>query len=472
MHPFSPSHEINRIINEVKSAPTPKTRGGYCKLILALRNALEKNCTEEQQAEIAKLMDKLCDEYLELSKHYVDFLDIPFEERKELYYEMTTRGSARDACHLGELLLMEGENAGTQLIVHAAAEGDIRAIFITAKLMVDGMYDCPKDPKKAVALLRHAAENNYAPALELMASLYWDGNGNWDFPRNRDKAQVLMDAAVKLYSKYSFSSGKHKIAYENHCACMRHIAGCMQNLRNGGLEQLYPGFYPSYLALQLSFYPINEEGLRARAHYICEYMAHYGQTFYLGQYYWGVKLPLISLEIEPPNDSHLGCTYAQTHEDKIYFHISIAPFPEERTSTFKTYWNLQYQISSTLAHELAHCYLIMEYNNQLQAKHPLTLPLVEGHATNTQYQFARLNYYKGVLAPSRFIECLSSSYAKYFFDFKEAFIQPDGLADWDKITQVIEHVSEGNPRIEVEQQPIKETYETPLFYGLGFNGYV
>ncbi len=472
MSPFYRSNEIDRIINEVKSAPTPKTRGGYCKLILALRNTLEKSCTEKQQAEIAALMDKLCNEYLELSKHYVDFLDIPFEERKELYYEMTTRGSARDACHLGELLLMAEENIGAKLIMQAAAEGDIRSIFITAKIMVDGMYDCPKDPKQAVALLRYAAENNYAPALELMAALYWDGNGNWDFPRNREKAQLYMDAAVKTYSKYSFSSGKHQKAYENHCACMRHIAGCMQNLRNGGLEQLYQGFYPSYLALQLSFYPLNEEGLRARAHYISEYMAHYGQTFYLGQYYWGVKLPLISLELEPPNESHLGCTHTQTVGDKIFFHISISPFPEQRTSTIKTYWNLQYQVNSTLAHELAHCYLCMEYNQLLHTKHPVVLALVEGHATNCQYQFARLNYYKGVLAPSRYIECLSSDYTQYFYDFKEAFIQPDGLADWDKITDFIEQICEGKPRVELEQLPIKETYETPLFYGLGFNGYV
>ncbi len=467
--------KVTQIIENVKSAPAPKTRGGYQELILQLAQALEIEMTEAESQQLNQLLDKFCNEYIEMSKRYVSFLDYPFEERAEFYAFMAKRGGIRDICHLGELMLMREDRNGVLLILKAAAEMDVRAVFIAAKILANGMFDCACDTDKAKELLTYAAEKEYAPALELLAALCWDGDGNWDFPRNRDLAQVCMNKAVEIYSKYSFGNSKLQASYEEHCKCMKYIAMRMEQLRDGGLERLYPGFYPSYLALRLSYYPLTEDGLRARAHCICEFMAHYGQTFYLGNYYWQVKLPLISLEIEEPNGSYLGCTTSVQQGDTVRFHISIVPIEQQRTTTEKTFWQLQLQVNSTLAHELAHCFLIKEYNRQVSGNSPEKVLIKEGHATNCEYQFTRLMYYKGLLTPEAFAEphaYLSSDYAQYFLTFRELFIDSDDLLNWKKLTATIKRFNNNDTIRQVEQLPNKGVYEAPQFCGIAFNGYV
>lgn len=467
--------KVTQIIDEVKSESTPKTRGGYQRLILKLAQAQKMEKSESESQNLEQLLDTLCSGYIELSKQYVSFLDYPFEEREEFYAFMALRGGLRDICHLGELLLMREDKMGVRLILSAAAEGDVRAVFIAAKILAYGMFDSASNPAKAKELLAYAARKEYAPALELLAALCWDGDGNWDFPRDRDMAQACINKAVEIYAKYKFGNSKLQAAYEEHCKCIKYIANKMEQLRDGGLERLYPGFYPSYLALKLSFYPLTEEGLRSRAHCICEFMAHYGQTFYLGDYYWQVKLPLISLSIEEPNDSYLGMATTMKEGDTVRFHITVAPSMVQRTTTEKTFWQFQLQVNSTLAHELAHCFLMKEYNNQLFGKEPDKVLIREGHATNCQYQFTRLTYYKGLLTPEDFAKphaYLSRDYSQYFLIFRANFIDSDDLLNWDKLTAAINHVSDNVSRHQVRQVPNKGVYEIPQFCGMGFNGYV
>ena len=472
---FNKKGKVTQIIEEVKSAPSPKSRGGYQKLILKLAHAQKTEMSEPESRELNELLNTLCGEYIELSKQYVSFLDYPFEEREEFYAFMAQRGGIRDICHLGELMLMREEQKGVELICAAAAERDVRAVFIASKILANGMFNCSNVPDKAKTLLSYAAEKNYAPALELLAALYWDGDGNWDLPRDRDMAQKYIDKAAEIYPKYRFADSKLQASYAEHCQCVKHIADSMKKLRNGGLERLYTGFYPSYLALRLSYYPLNVEGLRARAHCICEYMAHYGQTFYLGKYYWEVKLPLISLSIEENSNSYLGLTRTIQEGNTVRFHITIAPFETQRTTTEKTFWYLQLQVNSTLAHELAHCFLLKEFNRQLFGSSPEKNIIAEGHATNCEYQFTRLMYYKGQLTPEEFAEphaFLSQDYSKYFQIFRQSFIDSNDLLDWSKLTAIIEQINDNTPRHQVKQVPNDGIYEAPRFCGLAFNGYV
>lgn len=472
MHHNTTPDAVTQLIAGVKSAPTPRTRGGFGDLILKLTRIRPLCNNDLQITETDNLLNQLCHQYLELSKHYADFLDIPLAGREALYRVMSARGAARDTCHLGELMLLRSDDEGAPLILRAAIQGDPRAAFIYAKLLAEGMYGSPRDPQKATGLLQYAARKGYAPALELIAALYWDGNGNWNFPRNRDKAQQYMNAAVELYSKHSFTNTIHKTAYENHCRCMKHVAGTMQRLRENGLNELPHGFCPSYLALLLSFYPLNSKGLRARAHYICEYMAHYGRTFYLGDYYWRVRLPLISLSLEPSDFNISGCTHTGQKDDKICFIININPIEEEQPTSEPQYWEQQYRVNTTLAHELAHCSLNMEFNHQLNIDHPLAHTIAEGHATNCQYQFARLVYHKGILTPADFARSLTPEYQQYFMTFRRQFINPKGMADWHKIATSINAMNQNCPDMELRQLPFGEVFEPPTFYGLGFKGYV
>ena len=85
------------------------------------------------------MLDKLSRSYMELSERYVPFLDIPLPKREELYAIMAARGSARDACHLGELMLMRNLDEGVGHIFTAAKEGDVRACFIAAN---SGCFFC------------------------------------------------------------------------------------------------------------------------------------------------------------------------------------------------------------------------------------------------------------------------------------------------------------------------------------------
>lgn len=467
--------KVTQIIEEVKSASTPKTRGEYQSLILKLAQGQEMEKTESESQQLEQLLNTLCSEYIELSKQYEGFLDYPFEEREEFYTFMAQRGGLRDICHLGELLLMREDKIGVRYVLNAAAEGDVRAVFIAAKILVNGMFGSEGNPDKAKELLSYAARKGYAPALELLAALHWDGDGNWDFPRDRDLAQVYINKAAEIYSQYKFGNSILQAAYEKHCKCIKYIANKMEQLRDGGLERLYPGFYPSYLALKLSFYPLTEEGLRARAHCICEFMAQYGQTFYLGDYYWQVKLPLISLSIEEPNDSYLGMATTMQEGDTVRFHITVAPSMVQRTTTEKTFWQFQLQVNSTLAHELAHCFLMKEYNRQLFGKEPDKVLIREGHATNCQYQFTRLTYYKGLLTPEDFAKpyaYLSRDYAQYFLTFRANFIDSNDLLNWDKLTAAINYISDNVSRHQLRQVPNKGVYEIPQFCGIGFNGYV
>ncbi len=470
----SPDSKAEKALQEIQEAPTPETRGGFCKLICKLIKLKEETTDKQLLAKIENELSTRCRQYRKLCRSYVDCLDSPFAEREELYREMASRDSARDTCHLGELLLMRDDNSGTKYITRAAQQGDSRALYIAAKLHVEGMFDCEQDKKKARDLLIQAAQSKYAPALEMLAALHWDGDGNWNFNRNREKALQYMTTAAQIYSMYKFVSEKHQRDYADYCACMNHIAAQMQSLINGGLELLPEGFYPSFLALRLSYYPLNEEGLRARAHYICEYMSHYGKTFYLGDYLWNVRLPLISLSIEDSNDQVLGLTRTWMDGKKIRFHISIMPQSIQRTNTLKTYWLDEESVNTTIAHELAHCYLFKEYNYRLNQRHPEYLTILEGHATNCEYQFCRLVYHKGCYTRKQFARPyahLSRKYAEYFNTFCDNFIDYDDMLNWDTLHNYIYSMGSDHTRVTMEQVINSEPFTQPIFYGLGFNIY-
>lgn len=74
--------KVTQIIDEVKSESTPKTRGGYQRLILKLAQAQKMEKSESESQNLEQLLDTLCSGYIELSKQYVSFLDYPFEERE------------------------------------------------------------------------------------------------------------------------------------------------------------------------------------------------------------------------------------------------------------------------------------------------------------------------------------------------------------------------------------------------------
>jgi TPR repeat protein len=143
--------------------------------------------------------------YVRLADLYRDGSDIPrsYEKSIEYYKKAIELGDTRAEVNLGEnhakrnFGKLSSPKIGIELLDHAVAAGDRRAVTVLANLYFSGT-GVPRDIQHGLQLLAGAADNGSAPAASSLIALYRDGDLK-QIDRNIEKAQSLLEKYKEIY---------------------------------------------------------------------------------------------------------------------------------------------------------------------------------------------------------------------------------------------------------------------------------
>ena len=410
-------------------------------------------------------------------QHRPAFLDEPDDARGDVYKRLADYGNARGQRLYAELGAT-GQDMAVQYLFKAARGGDGRACHIAAYVcMYGGLPGVTRNQENARQWLFAAARAGYAPAKEKLAAIYWEGDPNWGVKWDQALAQQYLREAIGLYRNWTLSNISQQEKFVSFCEQLEHVDKLMTAFRNRASGSIIKGFYPSFLAMRLSFYSESDGGLRARMTYINEFMQRYPISYHID------ALPQLDLAYVPINmaklgENHLGMQYSKWPEKgKVDLRIQIdseaMPALENTTGAERetAYWRREMALNSTIAHELAHAYLdtLYSYNN---SDTRCGKPLVEGHAESAEFAFLSNAYYAGQLSVDDYAAMQSNAYAGYFRWYRKNCLNDNDCTDWEAVDR---WAKESGGSGKCSRTPIPSRYGlqyVPEHLNLFFQGYL
>lgn len=397
----------------------------------------------------------------------VPFLDYADEDRVSLYRKLAAYGDARGKRLHAIVGDMESAERG-QLLYQAATAGDAEAALFMAFFNLHGGGEMGFDRNVGYAYnwLKYAAERNHALAWEKLAAIHWDGDANWNADWNQKYAAECLDRAIALYVRDSnLNNQELKSELEDYITSLRRIRINMQSFIGYASGNVMKDFYPTFLALRLSTYNEKEGGLRTRAYYINKFLCLFGRSHHVD------RIPNIDLSLIPirlsSSPSYWGlATHSRPSDDTVQLQIDVhaenMPYVKDETSR----WNREVNINSTIAHEIAHCYFLRKYRAVRGENYPYYKQIVEGHATNVEYEFTKEVYFDNRMTPETFANMKSSEYAGYFRWYRNNCLSSDGYTDWAEIERHERAASPTGEGGKVRKQVSGKdgTFEAPIFF--------
>lgn len=369
-----------------------------------------------------------------VKNHVASFLEESDEKKESLYRKLANYGDARGKRLYGQLLYKKGEmSSGLAKFAEAASLGDAAAAYFMAEINCYGL-GVARDAECAYEWLVIAAQRNYEPAMEELAAIHWDGDGNWNAERNQRVSAEFLDKAIVLYSQWKLADSGLHAELQTYIESLRRIRAEMQSFIGYDTGKVIAGFYPSYLALRLSIYSENEVGLRARAYYIKSKLNKYGGTYHLAGLP-NIDLSKIPIRLSVSEPQWLGqAKRSFTSSDSINLQIDVHVENFSDITDETSRWRREIAINGTIAHEMAHCFLFCKYYHIFSSDYIYSNQLVEGHANNAEYAFVNAVYFYQGMSAERFArEHCSVDYGNYFRWYRNHCLLPNGTTDWSVI---------------------------------------
>lgn len=456
-------------------------RGGVCEHEEAFRMIYEAwshaetdECRKIVERNLSKMSDALARQVVE---HRPDFLDQADKARENIYKVLAAYGDARGKRLYSDTLFERDPAQAMKLIVEAANAGDGPACHIVAFCCLYGFCGMECNGTNAFRWLQAAADAHYAPAWEKLAELYWNGDADWGVARQQMEALHCLQNAIVLYRRWTLDNEEEQKKLENYCSSLQHIRDLMDKLIGRGFVGMHPHFYPSFLALRLSYYSESDSGLRARMYYINEYLRRFCKTHHLNE------LPALQLEYIPIHLANLGPgvygMQSSRYAEEYLIHQKIEIYPEHMPSLEnstgeakeRAYWEREMTLNSSIAHELGHAYFGLrysaDYGNTEYGK-----PLMEGHAISVEYSFLELAYMNGNFPAEDMAARESASYAGYFRWYRLHCTDSEGYTDWDAVERYAK-LSGGVGKVMRTQAVGKYGLQyKPKYFDLLFLGYM
>lgn len=410
-------------------------------------------------------------------KHQPDFLDKAENARGDIYKRLADYGNTRGQRLYAEYIWESDAEQAAQYLFKAANGGDGRACYLAAQFCFYGCGGVTESEENALGWLFAAAKAGYAPAKEKLAAAYWEGDRNWGVGRDQELAQSYLKEAIGIYRSWTLGNASSQEKLSSHCEQLEHVGELMASFGNRASGSVAEGFYPSFLAMRLSFYSESDSGLRVRLFYINEYMRRYTKTYHLD------TIPALDLECIPIHMAKLdenirGRQYSRSPEsDQVDLRIQIdsESMPPMANSTGATreraYWRREMALNGTIAHELAHAYLDTRYSFNYSDTQ-CGKPLAEGHAQSAEFAFLRTAYYAGRLSADEFADMQSDAYARYFRWYQEHCTDSHGCTDWESVKR---WAKESGGAGQCTRTPVTSRYGpqyVPQFFGPAFLGYL
>lgn len=395
-----------------------------------------------------------------VTKHVPHFRDEYKAFKASFYKKLATYNDARGK-RLYAIHLIKTNNTANayEMMIQAANEGDAEAAFYMAYICKTGKLGCAVNVDYAYKWLKIAADRGYAPAWEKLSAIHWDGDPNWNAQWDQNSAVSCLDKAIALYSGFAFYDSYLNEQLTLYVNSLKHIKSNMESFIGYATGSIITDFYPSFLAMRLSFYSENETGLRYRAYYIRAAMEEYGRSYHIDSTQH-LDLSLIPIRLSY-DQSYWGHALGKFTDGGMHFKIDIHAENMPYVTDERSRWKREIHLNRSIAHEMAHCYFGSRYPYVSDKN------VVEGQATNAEYAFTNFTYYTGGLSSENFAYLYTSTeYAGYFRWYRANCVESDGGTNWTVIDAYEREASPNgqggfNRTIVVGPEGV---FEIPLFF--------
>ena len=249
-------------------------------------------------------------------------MDEYIASKASFYKKLATYKDARGKRLYAIHLIKTGNTADAlEMMVQAANEGDAEAAFYMAHICQSGLFGCAVNIDNAYKWLKISADRGYAPAWEKLSAIHWDGDPNWNAQWDQNGAVSCLDKAIALYSGFTLWDASLNEQLPLYVNSLKHIKSNMESFIGYATESIITDFYPSFLAMRLSFYSENETGLRYRAYYIRSAMQEYGRSYHIDSTQ-SLDLSLIPIRLSY-SESNWGLANRQFTDGGMHFRIDI-----------------------------------------------------------------------------------------------------------------------------------------------------
>ncbi len=465
--------------------------GGQVKLELAtttLMDAYEEAESTSLRNSIESALRKAVRAYDDWLRRCMPlFLDAPEEDREEFYRTRARYGSAQGQRQYGELLIEQGNDEGWTYVEKAAEQNEPRALFLMAERYRHARGGVEQSGSSAFIYLLRSATGGYAPAHELLAKGFWDGDGTTGCPWDQNAAMVHLNTAINLYAAWRLGDAAEHRGLQDMLQFLRNSLVHMSNI-SSGKAMLPANFYPSYDALlMLSLSSESEAGLRARLYYICLEMEGFGGTC-LTDHFDNTRLEYVPITIGSIAEKNvLGYCTSNYDEPGAYSYsikIDISKLPpaaqpgDEMASWYNKNFTREAALTNILAHELAHGLFRSRYPGLAEFSDEDRWLTYEGHATNSAFAVVRRMYHylsnHSLTHEQYAARYCDSEYRRAFYWFLNNCISPSGRAFWDKLDHWERSCSGGSaePARLMQQAYGGRVFWKPTYFGRAYFGYL
>ncbi|MBE6419635.1 MAG: hypothetical protein E7031_05830 [Akkermansiaceae bacterium] len=410
-----------------------------------------------------QISDELCIIYQNykqfVNNHMPPYLDDYTSSKASFYQKLAKYNDARGMrLYAIHLIMTKNDAEGLDLMVRAANGGDAAAAFYMARICKRGLLGCTANADTAYKWLKLSAENGFAPAWEKLSAIHWDGDSNWNANWNQNYAITCLDKAIELYSAFTLWNASKNEQLTIYIKSLKHIKSHMESFVGYATGSIIADFYPTFLALRLSFYSENETGLRYRAYYIGEAMEEYGRSYHIDATQH-LDLSLIPIRLCSIED-YSGFAIPKYTDGGVHFQINVDAEDLPYITDERSRWLREIKLNKIIAHEMAHCYFFSRYSYISDKK------ILEGQATNAEYAFANYTYFVGGLTAENFANMITTEYAGYFRWYRSHCLKADGGTNWEVIDSYERTASpygQGGSNRTIVAGP-DGVFETPLFF--------
>ena len=359
-----------------------------------------------------------------VTNHMPPYMDEYIASKASFYKKLATYKDARGKRLYAIHLIKTGNTADAlEMMVQAANEGDAEAAFYMAHICQSGLFGCAVNIDNAYKWLKISADRGYAPAWEKLSAIHWDGDPNWNAQWDQNGAVSCLDKAIALYSRFTLWDASLNEQLTLYVNSLKHIKSNMESFIGYATGAIITDFYPSFLAMRLSFYSENETGLRYRAYYIRSAMQEYGRSYHIDSTQ-SLDLSLIPIRLSY-SESNWGLANRQFTDGGMHFRIDIHAENMPYVTDERSRWKREIILNRSIAHEMAHCYFRSRYP-YLSSKN-----VSEGQATNAEYAFTNITYYAGGISSEEFADShLCDEYAGYYRWYRANCLESDGGTNW------------------------------------------